>query len=656
MNQQLLQNAWRLCQTGNTAGAARLCHEVLHSDPDQIGALHMLGIIHSQRAEFTAAEPFLTKAVKLAPASPVILLHRGNVLFELRRFAEALADYDAALAREPRNAVIWNNRGNALAALGQNQQAIESFGRALAIDPRHLDALVSRADLYSACGRDQEALRDLEKGQAVSPGPELHYRRAALLLRNHDSAAALRAFDQALALAQEPDFHIGRSMALVALKRNEDALAALDAALALAPQNLVALGNRSSVLSRLKRYGDALNCADRGLKLAPDSAAGWHNRGTALAGLRNTKAALEAYDKALALDPQNAQTWNNAGAALIFLDHNEAAIGRFDRALELNPSDAETWSNRARALANLNRFPEALHDAEIALKHDPAHVGALRMAIHARLRSCDWSRRAHDIHEAQSALRAGRRVLDPLHCLAMFNSGADNLAAARLWTEEECLPQKPAFAGRARGRHDRMRIAYLSTDLRDHAVGFLIAGVIEHHDRSRFEVTALSAGPDDGSATRARMQTAFERFIDVREMPDFEAAQMIRDLEIDILVDLNGYTGNQRTGIIAFRPAPVQVNYLGYPGTMGSPLIDWIIADPVLIPEAQREFYSEKIVRLPDCYQPNDRRRTVAEHCPSRAEAGLPEFRFPILLLQQQLQDRAGYLRHLDAVAARDTG
>ena len=172
--------------------------------------------------------------------------------------------------------------------------------------------------------------------------------------------------------------------------------------------------------------------------------------------------------------------------------------------------------------------------------------------------------------------------------------------------------------------HDRIRIAYISTDFRDHVVADAIAGCFEHHDKTRFETTAISLGPNDGSAMRRRIEVAFDRFIDVQTLSDAAAAEMVRDLEIDVAIDLNGYSGEARTGILARRPAPVQVNYFGYPGTMAVPFIDYIIADHWLIPEEHRVYYSEQVVYLPHTYLPSDRKRPVATEAPTRAGEGLP--------------------------------
>ena len=159
----------------------------------------------------------------------------------------------------------------------------------------------------------------------------------------------------------------------------------------------------------------------------------------------------------------------------------------------------------------------------------------------------------------------------------------------------------------------------------EHATAQLIAGLFEHHDKSRFEITAIALNKDDGSAISLRMRDAFEHWLDAELMTDAQIAEYIRGREIDVLVDLKGFTRDARTGVLARRPAPVQVNYLGYPGTMGANFIDYIIADPIVAPPAHAADYSERIIRLPQTYQINDRKRTIDETVPTRAEAGLPE-------------------------------
>jgi len=202
---------------------------------------------------------------------------------------------------------------------------------------------------------------------------------------------------------------------------------------------------------------------------------------------------------------------------------------------------------------------------------------------------------------------------------------ADQLQAAKLCVQDRYLSAREPLWRGEKYAHDRIRLAYLSADFHDHATAWLMAGLFELHDRSRFETTALSYGPTVESEMRQRLQRSFDRFIDLREQTDHEVATLARRLEIDIAIDLKGFTQTARTNILALRPAPIQVSYMGYPGTMGAGYIDYILADRLVIPKDHRQWYSEKVVYLPDSYQANDSKRRIADRAPTRDEACLPQ-------------------------------
>lgn len=624
----VLYNRGCALQALNRPKEAMTCFDrALALKPDYAPAMLNRGNALSQMGRFADALASYDLAQALMPASAELTMNRGNALFELGRHSEALASYEAALKQEPREPLLWNNRGNALSELGRHQDAVTSFTRALALEPAYAHALANRGNALAKLDRDDEALADFEKALAIEPDNiEALDSRGRLLLRKKRTAEALVSFDQILVLdPAHEEAASARGLVLIELKRYEEALAAFDQALQITSESVEVLSNRASVLVRLKRHEEALTSADRALDLDPANGAAWHNRGSALAGLKRYKEALVCYDKALALSPESFNTWNNRGATMLALKQDEAALPYFETALRLNPRDADSWSNRARAFSTLKRFPDAIADSEKALVLDPDHAGAMRIAVHSRLHTCNWQRREDDKKRITAGLMAGSRVIEALDHRGLCDSESENLAAARLWVTEEC-PAAPYPLWRGEHyRHDKIRIAYLSTDFRAHAVAFLIVGIFEHHDKDRFETTAISFGRDDKSETRARIETAFDRFIDVQEMSDSQVAVLMREMEIDIAIDLNGYTGDSRAAILAHRPAPVQVNYLGYPGTMGAPYIDYIIADRIVIPEMHQNHYSEKIVYLPDAYQANDRKRRVADQTPTRSEAGLPE-------------------------------
>ena len=288
-----------------------------------------------------------------------------------------------------------------------------------------------------------------------------------------------------------------------------------------------------------------------------------------------------------------------------------------------DPSDAEGWARRAQKFLDSNRLTQAIEANAHAIALDPDNVAAIRVSICVRMLTCSWEERDEDKRRIGEGLRTGTRLIAPVFHRAIIESEAEHSLLTRLWTRG--FPQfEPLWKGE-RYRHDRIRVAYISTDFRDHVVSDVIAGCLEHHDKTRFETIGFSIGPDDGSNMRKRLVSAFNRFIDARKMSDGDAAALLRELEIDIVVDLNGYSGEKRTGILARRPAPVQVSYLGYPGTMNAPFVDYIIADERVIPEQNQVHYSEKVVYLPNSFFPTDRSRPITETMPLRSDQGLPE-------------------------------
>jgi predicted O-linked N-acetylglucosamine transferase (SPINDLY family) len=393
-----------------------------------------------------------------------------------------------------------------------------------------------------------------------------------------------------------------------------NALAASGPALAILPGS-------AETKQSMRRHHKSRADAKRALAADPKNGAAWRDLGDALAGLRRYGQALACYDKVLAIVPDHRPTWERRSAAA-------RAIGRkMEPDVPPDTRDANTWAIRAGFLWFSGRLAQAAEAADHALALDPAHLVATRVGIRCRLQGCDWSRRDDDRREVAARLAAGTLIVGNIDHLGMCDSEAQLRLGAEYAASAIVPVAEPLWRGE-RYRHEKIRIAYVSADLHNHATAFLIAGLFEHHDKARFETTAISLGRDDAGEMRRRIAAAFDRFIDVQTMPDAEVAGMIRELEIDIAIDLKGYTGGARTGIFAYRPAPVQVNYLGYPGTMAAPFIDYIIADRVVIPEEHQINYSEKVVYLPWSYQPNDRNRGISGDAPTRTEAGLPQTGF----------------------------
>jgi len=473
--------------------------------------------------------------------------------------------------------------------------AVGHFSRALKLNPNCAPAHASLGDAWLALGRFAEALASFDCALAIEP-------ERSELLNN-------------------------RGNALLKLERHEEALASYDHALAIKPAAEIHF-NRGNLLLELGRSKEALADYDSALAIKPDYAEALYKRGTALRDLKRPAQALIAYTSALAIKPDYAEVLCDRGNALLELNRHEQAIVDYERALAIRPRFAEAYYNRGVALSAIARHQEAADQFAELLRVAPDFPYARGELLYSRLHCCDWTDYADNVRRIQTHVAAGRRAAKPFVFLSVSESPLDQMQCAKTYCKDKCAASATALWKGEQYRHDALRVAYISADFYDHATAYLTADLFELHDKSRFETYAISLGPDRKDAMRARLENAFSHFVAVRDRSDSEVAQLLRDLEIDIAVDLKGYTQDSRPNILAFRPAPIQVNYLGYPGTMGASFIDYILADRYTIPEQQRSLYSETVVYLPDSYQPNDSKRRIIAPSATRQESGLPKAGF----------------------------
>jgi protein O-GlcNAc transferase len=382
------------------------------------------------------------------------------------------------------------------------------------------------------------------------------------------------------------------------------------------------------VLKATKQFDEALADYDRAVALKPDYAEAFVNRGVALAELQRFDEALASYATAIALKPRDAAAFNNRGNALKQSRRLDEALVSYDTAIALKPDYADAYYGRGTALQEGNRLTEAMESYQQAIALVPDHMSALSGVADCALGVCDFARHEELADTLRRRLDAQSAIIAPLVLLGYSNDEALHLSCAKAFARSRIAVAPPPQWGGAAWRSDRIKLAYLSADFRQHAVAQLTAELFERHDRSRFEVIGVSLGPDDGSALRSRLVRAFDRFHDVRAMSDRDAARFLHEQQIDITVDLTGYTAGCRPEILARRPSPVQVSYLGYPGTMATDFIDYIIADRIVLPFDRQGFFTEKIVHLPDCYQANASLQATAAPTPTRREAGLPDAGF----------------------------
>jgi protein O-GlcNAc transferase len=509
---------------------------------------------------------------------------------------------------------------------GALAEAAPLYRRVLEAAPTNNVACTNLAVIATAAGDFDEAETMFRRAVELTPAAaEAHYNLGFILQEQGKLDAAIETYRRALAL--RPDMPQACTNLGVALQHQgelDEAVAAFRQAIASNPKHADAYFNLGAVLRAQGHVEEATAAYQRVIELDPTHAAAFNNLALILSEAGELGAADALQRLAVGRRPDYAEGHNNLGAILLDQGRPQEALDALRAALKLKPDYPEAFLNMGNALRELGNLAEAIGAYRRAIDLRPTYAEALAQLVYHRARACDWT----DAAAAEetlllSAVRQNTARIPPFMLIPTAATAADQLLCSRKWIEHFTVPEQQVFAHRAAPRTGRLRIGYLSSDFHDHATAYLIAELIERHDRDRFEIHGYSYSPDPGGDMRARLVAAFDRFTDVEALSHRDAAARIRADAIDILVDLKGHTHRARPKILAFRPAPVQVNYLGYPGTMGAPFVDYLIADEFVVPRDRQMSFVEKLAYLPDCYQPNDTRREIAT-APSRAACGLP--------------------------------
>ena len=459
--------------------------------------------------------------------------------------------------------------------------------------------------------------------------PQLEFQQAVSLHQQGKVAEAEKLY-RGLMAAVPGNFPVRYMLALLCYQqtRGPEALVLIETALKLNPRSADALALHGVLLYGQGQFAQALAAFDAAIAEKPQDASAWYNRGLSLLALGRLEESLASQDRALALNPGHADAWFRRGMALQGLRRNPEARESYTRTLALKPDHAEAFFGRGVAawIGGMD-FEAAAADLKQALRLDPDCPWAPGWLFLVRQYAGDWRNFDEDVARIDAGVRAGKRVTEPFVYQAISNSPADLAACAQIYAADRYPSHAPRAQSRPRAS-GKIHVGYVSGEFRDQATAYLMAGLYECHDREKFRITAFDNGWNDGSAVRQRLDRSIEKFVDISRLTGAEAAKAVTAEEIDILVNLNGYFGEHRMDLFARRPAPLQVNYLGFPATLGADYMDYLIADRIVIPESERRFYKEQIAYLPDSYQVNDAGRGIAEIIPSRTECGLPETSF----------------------------
>lgn len=510
---------------------------------------------------------------------------------------------------------------------GRLADAQQLYEEVLHSNPRHFEALYLLGLVNAATGNADRAIALLKSALEQNPDSAMaFYNLGVVFQQSHRVDEAIDCFRNAVRIIPAfAEAHNNLGNALNQRGFADEAITSYEQALSFNPNYAEALNNLGNVCRLREEFGKSITCFQKALSINPHYLDALINLGNLFVVLKRFDEAVEMFFRAAALGPGDAHLFNNLGNALAELRRFPEAVEHYRKSLEIAPDDADTHYNLGVALLETNDPQQATVHLRNVLALKPAHQDAFGMLLRSAMQACDF--RALQGLRADLSARVAHDgfFIDPFIFIGINNSPSAELKCARNFAQNRISVPAAALCRGTGYTHKKIRLAYLSADFHEHATAYLMAELFETHDRGAFEVIGVSFGADDRSPMRKRLVAAFDTFLDVRANTDREIAERLHQLEIDIAIDLKGYTENARMGILAHRPAPVQVSYLGYPGTTGAAFIDYIIGDRFVTPFEHQAFFSEQIVQLPDSYQVNDTKRQIAPAVPSRKDCGLPD-------------------------------
>lgn len=635
---QRLHQAVQCHQAGRVSEAVAIYETILAESPDQPDALHLLGLGFHHLKKYDQALALIQRAVQICPDNASYYNSLGMVLKELKRPHEAAATYGQALALAPDLVASHNNLAILLQDLGRPGEAILHFKKALTLNP-------DNAELHNNLGNAFQGLRQPEKAlpcyhRAVEIAPsygEAFHNMGRAYLDLGEWERAVECLEKALRICPESlETILNMGVALEKQGRYKEAIGLLKKGITMDPNSFEVHDYLGTLYIKLGRAHAARTCFKKALAINPGDVHAQHNMGMSCQEQGDPAQALRHYQKALALKPDFAEAFHNAGTVFQYLGKLETAMHHFHQALAINPDLCQTLVSLGNVFMEMGKPEESRNYYEKAVEKNPEYAKAHSHLLHLARETCDWHAVEQCLtaldHLDNAALKRGEKTAQMPH-LSLMREAAPSfyLAVAGSWSRSIAKKMShlvPPFSFENRCRpKKKITVGYISNSFRNHPGCHLISGLFKLHNRNYFNVLCYSYGEDDGSFYRKRVARDCDRFADIKDLDHGAAARLIYQDEVDILVDLRGHTKGNRF-ISALKPAPVQVSYLGYPGTTGADFFDYLITDKTVSPESHAPYYSEKLVYMPDCYQINDHEQPISDKIYKKSDFHIPKKSF----------------------------
>jgi predicted O-linked N-acetylglucosamine transferase (SPINDLY family) len=649
---------------------AKLIYEsLLKINSNQFKLFYLLGTLEAQIGNFDKSIDYLLSANNINPYSWEVNSNLGNAYIEINDFKMAIKFYNKSIKINKYNKNVFYSCGIAYGRLEQHENAMQNYKKALSLDPGYRAANLQLAISQVKLSKFKNAFENFKILLVSEPeNPEIHFQYGVALLLSKNYLEAIVYLENSVKLKIDfPEAYLILGDTFRALNKNTEAIEKYNISISQSNENYISFYNLSLALIDCKRYEEALLNLETVLKLNPNFDQAYNalgviyinlgnlnlaydnlskaielnpvdpsyflNRGNVLSTLRRFNECLLDYDKAIELKSDYAQAYCNSGYVLLNnLFNVESALVFFDVAIGLEPKLTQALVNRAECFVRLGQFQRALDDFLKALEQDGGSEYTLGKCLHYKMKICDWSNLNDGMLICESMLEDNLLAAVPFETLNFFDKPHLHLRSAELFNHHKALPNNHLGEFNKRNSNPIVKVGYFSADLYFHPVSIWLAEQLENHDKNKVELYAFCLKTVQ-DPMRDRLEASFDHWVDVTNMSDVEVANLSRELEIDIAIDLNGHTGDGRPGIFAARAAPIQLNHLGFPGSIGAEYIDYIIGHAPSPDEdleelaRNRQFITEKIAYVPSSFT-YDRQRQLSDEPLSRAQFGLPEAGF----------------------------
>ena len=524
------------------------------------------------------------------------LINEALQLHEKGKIQDAIRLYLKILENKKNDSQLLFLLGTAYIQIGNTNLGIEQLKKSIFLKPENLFAHSNLGNAFKDLKRYEDAIASYNKAIEI----DINY----------------------------AEIHNNKGNALKSLERYDEAIESYDKAIKIKSDYAFAYNNKGNALKNLERYDEAIESYDKAIKINPNYIEAHHNKGNILKDLKRFDESISSYDKAIEINPDYYFSFNNRGIIFQHLNHFEKALASYDKAIEINPDYPETYNNKGNILKELKRYDEALTCYEKAIKLKSDFDYMLGKVLNINMFLCNWIEFDSLIKEINNTIVKKSKVIEPFTFLGLIDNPVFLKLSSEKYIKNNFKKDLEIQSLAKYTNHKKPRIGYFSADFHNHATLHLMMDIFKNHNKSNFDFYGFSFGPQNNDIWNSEVKNYFLKFEDVSNISDKEVAYLSRKLEIDIAIDLKGLTSNSRSGIFSYRAAPIQINYLGYPGTTGADYMDYIIADEVIIPKESSNNYTEKILYLPDCYQPNIKKREISKKSFKRSDFGLPENSF----------------------------